>query len=93
MAISARAPVLLAAALVPFLLTSPGVGAPDELDDIAALSHRMVGLERAGRHAEALPLALKALELAEASLGLQNPTVGIYVDHLGLVYYALGEHA
>ena len=66
-------------------------GENKKAEDVSTLTREMVILQQAGRHAEALPLAIRALQLVEASVGPDNPTIAVYVDHLGVLYHALGE--
>jgi tetratricopeptide (TPR) repeat protein len=65
-----------------------GQQGPDEILDV---SRRMVELQRAGKHAEALPLAQQALEMSEEGLNPDHPTVAIYLEHLAALYRILGE--
>jgi len=62
-----------------------------EPDEILDISRTMLRLQRAGKHAEALPLALKAVELSEEGLHPDHPTVAIYLEHLAALYRTLGE--
>ena len=62
-------------------------------DDIIELSRKMVALQRAGNHGEALTVGQLTLELSEQTLGPEHPTVAIYLDHLGTLHRTLGEGA
>ena len=86
---------MFALALLAVLLLLPTVPALAEqvIDDIGVLAIRMVELYQAKRNAEALPMAQRAVELAEETLGPDHPTVAIYLEFLARVYRALGETA
>ena len=74
------------------LLLAPAASAEEETgEDILLLSKQMVGLEQAGRHRDALPLARRTVELAEEELGGEHPTLAIYLDYLGMLHHAVGE--
>ncbi|MER3422634.1 MAG: hypothetical protein C4293_04770, partial [Nitrospiraceae bacterium] len=66
------------------LFGHPAVG-QEEGDDILVISKRMVALQQAGHYVEALPLAQRALELSEKAMGLDHPTVAVYIDHLAVL--------
>ncbi|HZS11536.1 MAG TPA: tetratricopeptide repeat protein [Nitrospirales bacterium] len=74
------------------LLLTPAAFAEEETgDDILLLTKQMVGLQQAGRHRDALPLARRTVELAEEELGGEHPTLAIYLDYLGMLHHAVGE--
>jgi tetratricopeptide (TPR) repeat protein len=83
---------LPAGALLLIALCGPASGEHDKLS-ILQISARMVDLERAVQHALALPPVEHALIYSEQTLGLEHPTVAIYVDHLAVLNHALGESA
>ena len=59
---------------VVFLMLSTSAGTHAQTgDDLAALRKQVSVLISAGRHAEALPLAERALKLAEEQHGPDNP--------------------
>ena len=90
MKLTVSAGLLYAGLVIVVLGVGPASGqqAPDEIMDI---SRRMIGLQKAGKHAEALPLAQKALEMSEENLNPDHPTVAIYLEHLAALYRTLGE--
>jgi tetratricopeptide (TPR) repeat protein len=81
----------IGAVVMAVLVFSSTVVQAQEDEDITTLTREMITLQQAGRHAEALPLAIRALALVEDSLEPDHPTIAIYVDHLGVLYHALGQ--
>src|SRR5262249_61060181 len=79
------------AGLIALLLLVVPQFAQQEFDDIIDISKRMVALERAGHYAEALPLAQRAVELAEDDVGQEHPSVAVYIDYLAVLYHKVGD--
>ncbi len=81
--------VLLSAVLVSACSVPPE--SQIKREDILVLTKRMIVLNEAGRYEEALPVAQRAVQHAEETLGPEHPTVAIYLTYLGGVYRSLGR--
>src|SRR5262249_27387098 len=77
----------LAVVGVPAMAQAP----PNEL--VARLSTQVGELNRTGRYSEAVPIAQRALSLAEQLYGPDHPDVGSCVNNLAELYRALGRYA
>lgn len=62
-------------------------------DELDALDRQIVGLFRAGKYAQATPMAERALALTERRLGPDHPRVGARLSDLALLYRAQGRYA
>lgn len=62
-------------------------------EEALELNRRGGDLYQAGRYAEALPLAQKALEIREKAFGPIHPDVAASLHNLALLYQAMGDHA
>jgi tetratricopeptide (TPR) repeat protein len=86
---------VLALILSCFLLwfsPAPGWGSsPDELKEAWNLNEEVGQLYRAGRYAQALPLAQKALQIRYKDLGPEHPETAISLTTLGLLYQEMGS--
>jgi CHAT domain-containing protein/Flp pilus assembly protein TadD len=61
--------------------------------EMAALNARVIALHQAGKFAEAMPLAQRALAIAEKALGPNHPDVATSLDNLVELYRVLGHSA
>jgi len=61
-------------------------------DQADILNKKVMVLYEKGSYAEAVPLALQALELRENLLGSKHPNVAVSLNNLGLLYASLGEY-
>ena len=50
-------------------------------------------LDEAGKYAEAVPLAQRAVELAEKQFGPEHPEMATSLNELALLYHAQGRYA
>jgi tetratricopeptide (TPR) repeat protein len=62
-------------------------------DDADALNAQVVKLYQAGKYAEAIPIALRALALREKALGPDHADVGTSLNNLALLHQAQGRYA
>lgn len=83
--------VLVAMAFVS-LATSGGEPSPPEDQDAEAIDQQVVQLDREGRYAEALPLAIKLLDLCEKLMGAEDPATALVLDKLARLYDAGGQY-
>ena len=51
-------------------------------DELARLSHEVVQLLNDAKYAEAIPIARRALAIAEARYGKEHPEVGVALNNL-----------
>jgi tetratricopeptide (TPR) repeat protein/CHAT domain-containing protein len=65
----------------------------DQVSDSDQFNRSATDLYKAGRYAEAEPLAKQALALAEKSLGPEHPDTAGVLHNLGLVYEGQGRYA
>ncbi len=87
-----RLPHMLSAIALTMLVVGVCPASAQEAEaDILELSRHMITLEQAGRHAEALPLARRAVELAEMEFGPEHQVVAVYLEHLAVLYHKLLE--
>jgi CHAT domain-containing protein/tetratricopeptide (TPR) repeat protein len=84
------APVLVAALLT--MLPILARGSADEAD-VYSLSADVVRLNGEGRHDEAIPLAERAVALAEEALGSEHPDLAATLANLASAYYGKGQYA
>jgi tetratricopeptide (TPR) repeat protein len=70
-----------------------GQPVPPAQEDIMDLTRAMIGLQRAGHYAEALPLAERAEALSEQNLGPDHQTVALYLDQLAWLHQMVGNRA
>lgn len=62
-------------------------------DELKALTVKVNELYDAGKYGDAIPIAQRALALAEKLHGPDHPTVGTALNSLGLLYRAQGRYA
>jgi tetratricopeptide (TPR) repeat protein len=62
-------------------------------DDLAALSEQVVQLSGQAKHADATPIAQRALALAERLYGPDHPETATSLDKLAELYYRQGRAA
>jgi tetratricopeptide (TPR) repeat protein len=79
--------------LVLFLIAAPGVApaGAQSSDELTALNTQIADLNGAGKYGEAVPLAERALALAERLHGPQNPVVAAALNTLAGLYVAQGR--
>jgi len=58
-----------------------------------AMNRSVMVLYDDGQYAEAIPLALQALEIRERALGPEHPNVAVSLNNLALLYATLGSYA
>jgi len=89
------------AVLSAFLVATVGVenalaqaGAQDAAtSDVAAVNAQVVELYEQGKYEEAFPIARKALELGEETLGPDHPGTAKSLNNLALLYQEMGDYA
>jgi CHAT domain-containing protein/Flp pilus assembly protein TadD len=64
-----------------------------QTDDAEVLNKKVVELYRAGKYAEAIPLAQRALAIREKALGPDHPDVATSLNSVALLYDNLGRDA
>jgi CHAT domain-containing protein/Tfp pilus assembly protein PilF len=79
----------LAAALT---VIAPSLARAQQPDEAAALNAQIVKLYHAGKYAEAVPLAQRALALREKALGRGHRDVAQSLNNLALLYNELGRN-
>ena len=62
-------------------------------DDLSSLLGQAQQLYEAGKYAEAVPLAQRAVELAEKQFGPEHPDVATSLNVLAAIYQAQGRYA
>ena len=63
------------------------------LDEVERLNEDVVSFYRAGRYAEAIPPAERALQMGEKALGPEHLEVSTSLNNLALLYVATGDDA
>jgi len=63
------------------------------LDEVERLNEEVVSFYRAGRYAEAIPHAERALQIGEKALGPEHLEVSTSLNNLALLYVATGDYA
>jgi CHAT domain-containing protein/tetratricopeptide (TPR) repeat protein len=85
------------ATLLALLLSAQSIGAAPALaqtsDDLAALNRQVVRLYQAGKLGEAIPIARRAVALAERTHGPSDPNVGTALNDLAELYRHQGRYA
>jgi len=76
-----------------FAIGSASEPAAAQKDEAAALNARATELYRAGKYSEATPLAQRALEIREKTLGPDHPEVGVSLINLANIYQSQGRYA
>src|SRR5215831_15374365 len=64
-----------------------------QLGEATILNNKASELIGAGKYVEALPLAQRALAIAEKALGLDHPAVAVELNLLAMLYVQLGRYA
>ena len=64
-----------------------------EIKEAEELNQQVMKLYQAGKYAEALPLAIKALEIRERALGPMHPDVALSLNNLAWQYRSTGDFA
>ena len=86
-----RSDVFIAALLIAnFSLSVPSFA---QRDEAAALNAKATELSRAGKYADAIPLAQRALAIREKALGPDHPDVALSLNNLALLYRNQGRYA
>jgi len=96
--------LLVAVALFLSVLAGPGYCAKDSKaakskkaappsEDPAALNAEVVKLYQAGKYAEAIPLAQRALAIQEKALGPEHPAVATSLNNLAALHNSMGAYA
>src|SRR5262245_66074000 len=62
-------------------------------DDLSSLLGQARQLYEAGKYAEAVPLAQRAVELAEKQFGPEHPWVATWLSSLAMLYQVQGRYA
>ena len=75
------------------LAVSAGESSPPDDQDVETIDRQVVQLEREGRYAESLPLAIKLLDRCENVMGAENPATALVLDKLARLYDAAGQYA
>ena len=65
----------------------------EQTTEVAKLKTEVGRLYRAGKHAEAIPVAKRVLAIRKRTLGPNHPDVGEALDGLATLYRALGRYA
>jgi hypothetical protein len=68
------------------LFSAPNVGSTQDLKQAEALRKQVVELSKAGRHAEAIPLAERVVSILEKELGPSHPDVAKSLNDLASLY-------
>jgi CHAT domain-containing protein/tetratricopeptide (TPR) repeat protein len=82
--------ILASALLVGAFAGTPTIAQQNE---VAALSDRIIKLYQAGKFAEAVPLARRALAIQEKALGPNDPAVADMLGTLAVLYNGQGRYA
>src|SRR6266705_554827 len=83
----------MAAAVLVLASLATGVPSRAQQDEAAALNQNVVDLYNAGKYAEAVPLAQRALAIREKALGPDHPDVASLLNNLAELYRAQGRYA
>ncbi len=73
--------------------TSVAATRNQESNEIKELNETVKKLYQAGKYAEALALAQRALELSDNTLGPEHPDAAIYLNNLAELYNTIGDYA
>jgi hypothetical protein len=73
------------------LVSAPGAGACQSLKEADALTKKSVELYNAGKFADAISLAQRALSIRESALGSDNPDVARSLSNLATLYNRPGS--
>jgi tetratricopeptide (TPR) repeat protein/CHAT domain-containing protein len=85
---------LVAAALAGVLCCGIGSNlSAQQVSDVDELNGRIVELFRAGRYAEAVPIAQQVLAIRESTLGRNHPDVAVALNNLAALYDSQGLYA
>lgn len=84
---------LLFVCLIGLLSCVSTAGQQDVSERLTKLNVEVAKLTRGGKYSEALPLARRALELSEKTLGPAHPNVATALNNLALLYRDLGDYA
>ena len=83
---------LFSACLLLFVLSvGPAVG-QQELDEAKTLNQKVRELYQAGKYSEALPMALRALEIRANALDPDHPDVAASLNNLAELHRAMGDY-
>jgi CHAT domain-containing protein/tetratricopeptide (TPR) repeat protein len=74
------------------VLVSPSIVSAQPADGAAELSRQVIELLNAGRYAEAIPLAQRALAIREKTLGPFHPDLATSLNDLAVLYYNQGRY-
>ena len=88
-----RARVWCGVALLVMLASSSSAQTGAESDDLSSLLGQARQLYEAGKYAEAVPLAQRAVELAEKQFGPEHPEVATSLNNIAVLYRAQGRYA
>ena len=70
-----------------------GAAATDLLAEAKRLNQSVLRLYQQGQYAEATPLSVRALAIAEKAQGPEHPWTGTSLNNLALLYHAMGQYA
>src|SRR5947207_12046554 len=73
--------------------SSSGAQTEAKPDDLSSLLGQARQLYEAGKYAEAVPLAQRAVELAEKRFGPEHPNVATSLNYLAELYHEQGRYA
>src|ERR1700738_4764673 len=83
-----------AAALAAILLFgNPSISAPQQADEASELNEKVIEFYKAGRYADAIPIAQRALAIREKALGRDHPDVATALSWLAVLYNSQGRYA
>ena len=88
-----RALIIIVTLVVGFLLSASHAAVAQGLDEANTLARRVFELTEQGHYTEAVPLAQRALALAEKALGPDHPDVATALSRLAYAYTKLGRYA
>jgi tetratricopeptide (TPR) repeat protein len=75
------------------LFGNASISAAQPGDEATALNKKVIELYKAGRYADAIPIAQQVLAIREMALGRDHPNVATALTWLALVYSSQGRHA
>lgn len=76
-----------AVCMVAVAVMMPSQSAAQTTEDFDALNEQVVESYQAGKYTEAIPLAQRALSLAESKFGSNSIDAGVALNHLAALYY------
>src|SRR6202048_4694993 len=76
-----------------FLFGNPAIVSAQQADEASELNEKVIEFYKAGRYADAIPIAQRALAIREKALGRDHPDVATALSWLAVLYNSQGRYA